>query len=196
VFGAILSLISNQSPNTIALIHQARIHDDSIYNLITDPNHRVLIAGVNDTDIKLFTIPSLAFITEFKGHIGWISNLGVNPYSTILLSSSHDKIIRLWSLEIGDALAILNGFTNNMIRMPIFNISRSMIAAACEDGTIPLWTTSAALESNPPHRVITSPGSSKVKWNLHSKIKLIFPEKIKKTIKKHANKSGVTQIEN
>ena len=139
-------------------------HLDTIYCLATDPLGRILVTGADDFSVKVWTIPELEPVCRFGGHEGVITNLCINRTSTLLLSSSHDKTVRLWSLETGKEVAVLSGFTTNIVHYTCFSPSGSMIAAACEDGIVPLWITSEVVRDRKPCRVIFAPDNGAVAW--------------------------------
>lgn len=139
-------------------------HYEAIYCLAMDPLGRILATGADDNKIRLWTLPDLDPICTFSGHENCITNVCFNPLCTYLLSSSHDKTIRLWSLVDGSCAATLVDFTSNLVHSAVFSPSGSMIAAACEDGTIPLWVTCDALQGSSPCRVITTVGKGPAAW--------------------------------
>ena len=139
-------------------------HKDHVYCIIIDPLSRILITGSDDSTIKVWKLPNFELIITFYGHEGFITNLCLNPLCTILLSSSNDKTLRLWSLKSGQIISVLSGFTYQAINYCTFNSSGSMIVAACEDGSIPIWSTSDAIQGKSPLRILKSPGQYPVGW--------------------------------
>jgi WD40 repeat protein len=139
-------------------------HFSAIYCLVTDPLRRILVTGADDCSIKLWTLPDLDPICRLAGHQGPVTNCCINVCCTLLLSSSNDSTLRLWSLEDGRQLAVLAGFTANIIHYACFSPTGSMIAAACEDGSIPLWITADALKNSPPVKVLWTPHKLAAAW--------------------------------
>jgi WD40 repeat protein len=132
-------------------------HSDAIYCLVVDPLSRILVIASDDFLTKVWTIPELDPVIRFSGHEAEVTNIALNASCTIVLSSSNDKTIRLFSLKHGKCLSVLAEFMSDIVNYTTFSPTGSMIAAGCEDGTIPLWTTRDALQSLPPLRVIPSP---------------------------------------
>lgn len=151
-------------PDEMAPIKRIYSHRKEIYCLLIDPLSRVIITASDDFAIKIWSTPSLDPIHTFIGHESVVTNISLNPMCSILLSSSEDKTIRLWSLETGKHLAVLGGFTSEIIHYATFSPTGSMIAGACEDGSVPVWTTADALQSKPPIRTFKSPGQGAVGW--------------------------------
>ena len=139
-------------------------HKKDIYCLEIDRLSRIIVTASDDCTIKVWSVPSIDPIRTFTGHEAVVTNISMNPMCSMILSSSEDKTICLWSLESGKRLAVLGGFTSEIIHYAVFSPTGSMIAAACEDGTIPLWTTADALNSRPPIRTLRSPLKGAVGW--------------------------------
>jgi WD40 repeat protein len=155
------------APNGFQLINPLKhisIHKDSIYCLTADPLGRVLITGADDNSIGLWTIPDLDPVCSLVGHQHVITNLCLNSCCSLLVSSSQDSTIRLWSMADGTCASVLSGFTTDHVHYATFSPSGSMLAGACEDGTIPLWVTSEALKSNPPVKVFKTPQNGAGVW--------------------------------
>ena len=151
-------------PEEMAPIKRVYGHKKDIYCLEIDKLSRIIVTASDDCTIKVWAVPSINPIHTFIGHEGVVTNISMNPMCSMLLSSSEDKTLCLWSLESGKRLAVLGGFTSEIIHYAVFSPTGSMIAAACEDGTIPLWTTADALNSRPPIRILRSPAKGGVGW--------------------------------
>ena len=139
-------------------------HKEPIYCLATDQLGRILATGADDYKIKLWKLPDMDPICTLSGHENCVTNVCFNPLCTLLLSSSHDNTIRIWSLIDGSCIATLCNFTTSFVHSAIFSPSGSMIAAACEDGTIPIWITADALQSLGPYRTISTVGKGPAAW--------------------------------
>lgn len=139
-------------------------HADAIYCMCIDPAGRILATGSDDKQIRIWALPDLKPVHLFTGHENVITNISINPLCTLLISSSHDKTVRIWSLKTGQCLAVLGGFTSDVIHYCAFSPVGSMIAAGCEDGTVQLWTTSDALQGKAPVHVFKAPGKGSVRW--------------------------------
>ena len=140
----------------------ANIHRETIYEMVTDPLSRILITGADDDMIKVFKLPELSFVDIFIGHENIIKKLSVNPLCTMLLSCSNDGTIRIWSLISGKCISTLSGFAEGPINCVKFSPCGSLVAAACEDGTVQIWTTQDAIEGKAPYRVLRSPAKASV----------------------------------
>lgn len=156
--------IPNLPFKSINPIKRVFCHYESIYCLAMDPLGRILATGSDDYQIKLWKLPDLDPICTLSGHENCITNICFNPLCTYLLSSSHDKTIKIWSLTDGTCTATLADFTNDIVHFAVFSPSGSMIAGACEDGSIPMWITCDAFQSSAPCRVIPTIGKRPAAW--------------------------------
>jgi WD40 repeat protein len=86
--------------------------------------------------------------------------VSLNCIRTLLLSSSTDRTIGLWSLRFGRCLAVLRGFTTFAVNRAAFWAPGSLVGAACADGTVAIWATRDAVNSLPPLRVLESTDGS------------------------------------
>ena len=166
IFRKIMPFPSLKKPINLGLIQERHIlcHKEVIYCMCIDPGSRILVTASDDYSIKIFQIPDFRLVKRLVGHEGVITNISINATCSMLLSSSHDQTIRLWSLIDGRCIACLSGFTYDIIHLAIFSPSGSMIAAACEDGAVPIWTTSDAMQGKPPCRVLRSTTKKSVAW--------------------------------
>ena len=166
IFRRIVPFQIKKKDINLGIIASKRVfcHRDSIYCMEIDPLSRILVTGSDDFSIKIFKLPEMQMIKRLAGHEGVITNISINALCTMLISSSHDKTIRIWSLVSGECISVLSGFTFDVIHSAVFSPSGSMIAAACEDGTVPLWTTKDAIQGKPPCRIMRSSSKKSVAW--------------------------------
>ena len=129
-------------------------HTNSIFCFATDHLRRILATG--SEDIKLWRIPDMCPIARFSGHEGAVTQLDINITCTILLSSSRDRTIRLWSLECGRCLSVLSG-ASEPVNCAVFSPIGSMIVAGSDNGAIQLWTTADAIKGRGPVKILWVP---------------------------------------
>jgi WD40 repeat protein len=139
-------------------------HHDPIYSLAFDPLSRFLLSGSDDGLIKMVSIPDFNEIHVFRGHEGLVTNISIHPNVSYLLSSSHDATARLWSLNTGECLTVLDDFTKQEVQYATFSPTGAMFATGGEDGSLCLWNTSDALRGEPPFATLTSPDSTPILW--------------------------------
>ncbi|XP_014282024.1 apoptotic protease-activating factor 1 isoform X2 [Halyomorpha halys] len=66
-------------------------------------NEVIVAVGHNGKSLKLYNIRAKGVLKEYIGHTNKITSLDVSSCKTLLLSSSMDNTIRVWSLENGES---------------------------------------------------------------------------------------------
>ena len=148
----------------LSLISTNESHQGPVYSLCLDPLSRFCISGSDDHTMKLFILPDFREAFTFVGHENVISNVCLHPDVSYVLSSSHDTTVRIWSLNTGECVAVLKGFTDNQVHYALFSPDGRLIACACEDGYLYLWHTRDALQEREPFAKFTTSGNSPVIW--------------------------------
>ena len=148
----------------LSLIGTNESHQGTVFSLCFDPLSRFFISGSDDYTMKLFIVPEFRDAFTFVGHTNVISNICIHPDVSYVMSSSHDTTIRLWSLNSGECVSVLRGFTDSQVHYALFSPDGRLIACACEDGFLHMWHTSEALDGGDPFLYFESPGSQPVIW--------------------------------
>ena len=146
------------------LLCSCQFHTDSIFSIELDPLSRFLVTGSDDKTMKIISLPFFKEIFTLRGHNDVISNLNINYDISLLLSSSHDSTVRIWSLNNGKCLSVLTNITTSDIHYALFSPNGKFIAAACEDGSLFIWRTEDALEQKPPYYQYKSPELTPIVW--------------------------------
>lgn len=67
-----------------------------------------------------------------------ISDIAFSPYGHLLASSGYDQTVRLWDVSIGQQLAVLDDFEND-VNAVAFSPDGRYLIAGCDDGRIYVW---------------------------------------------------------
>ena len=149
---------------SLRLLCSNEFHSQPIFSIEIDPLSRFFITASDDTTMKIVSLYDFRELLTLKGHTNVISNLSINYDVSLLLSSSFDKTIKIWSLNSGECISTLTNFTTSDIHYSIFSPNGQKIASACEDGTMCIWNLEDALQQKPPYYSIKSHELKPVVW--------------------------------
>ena len=115
-----------------------------IYSLTSTPNGRLLIGGDDRAYIHAWLLPGQLGAAPdpaipramLTGHVSPISSLAVNSTGKLLLSGSLDGTARLWSLEDGECLAVLDHAAEPISGVVFWSKG---LATVSHDGKLRLW---------------------------------------------------------
>lgn len=88
--------------------------------------------------------PLAVFKRKINAHTDWIRSVAVSPNGEWLASCSHDKAVKLWSMDTGASLAILEGHTDK-VNCVSFTTDNNSIISSSDDSTIRIWDRSTGL---------------------------------------------------
>lgn len=93
--------------------------------------------------------------TNTKKHTGWVYSVSFSPDGVFLASGSDDKNARLWSVNTGQCLKILQEYTD-MVWSVAFSPKGDVLLSGSSDGTLKLWdlqtgTCLSTLRGNRPY---------------------------------------------
>ncbi len=121
----------------------------------------VLVVGVLAISCAL-AVRALTTPLVLAGHTALIPTLAFSPKGRLLASGSHDKSARLWDLETGRAIHVLDH--PGGVEGVAFTPDGDRLGTACDDGKARIWSVATGqlertLEtSSPLHDVAFSPG--------------------------------------
>ncbi|KAK5808304.1 WD40-repeat-containing domain protein [Linnemannia elongata] len=84
-----------------------------------------------------------AIIKTLTGHLGEISCVVFSPDNQHVASGSADNTIRIWNIQSGAAIRILEGHSN--VTSIAYSLNGDQIVSCSEDGTVQLWETSTGI---------------------------------------------------
>jgi WD40 repeat protein len=109
----------------------------SIRTIVSDGDH--LAAGYSDHYIRIFDLPRLQMIHEFKAHENSVFSLKYSPDGRYLLSGSRDARLKIWDRQDGYRLKeeiVAHIYTINAID---YRADGKYFATCSMDKTIKIW---------------------------------------------------------
>ena len=85
-------------------------------------------------------VPGLTLKRILRGHTGWISRIAWSPDGYLLASPSDDETIRIWDVEQGECLVVLNMHKDTVVSVS-WSPDGKMLASSSNDTTICIWST-------------------------------------------------------
>ncbi|CAK9296534.1 unnamed protein product [Gordionus sp. m RMFG-2023] len=86
-------------------------HDKEITCLILSLDDKLIFSGSNDCKICWSAVSNYEIIRTINAHRGPISGLVINSFGEVLASSSEDKTVKVWLIETGNLLNIIEDIT-------------------------------------------------------------------------------------
>ncbi|OMO54136.1 hypothetical protein CCACVL1_28026 [Corchorus capsularis] len=100
----------------------------------------LIVVGADDGFIRVYNSDTLEIIKEIQAHTDFIRNLAVHPTLPYVLSSSDDKLIKLWDWEKGWICSkVFEGHEHYVMQVAFNPKDLNTFASASLDGTIKIW---------------------------------------------------------
>ncbi|OMO66790.1 hypothetical protein COLO4_30358 [Corchorus olitorius] len=100
----------------------------------------LIVVGADDGFIRVYNSDTLEMIKEIQAHTDFIRNLAVHPTLPYVLSSSDDKLIKLWDWENGWICSkVFEGHEHYVMQVAFNPKDLNTFASASLDGTIKIW---------------------------------------------------------
>ncbi len=110
-------------------------HQYEIRALAFSPDGATLASG-STTRVNLWDVARSASIRILR--LSGADGIGISPDATLYATGGDDKLVRLWELATGDALATLEGHAH-FVGDVLFSPDGEILASSSHDGTILLW---------------------------------------------------------
>lgn len=137
-------------------------HTDMVQSVAVSPDGRYLLSGGWDKLVKLWDIATAKEVRSFSGHNDWVEDINFSPDGkTIFTSGAPDQTARLWAVETGEEILVLNGegVWGWMTGLDFSPDGRRLLTASL-DGTARVWDAQTGQEL----QRITAPDGSGV-WD-------------------------------
>lgn len=123
-------------------------HDDRVFSVCLSPDNQAIASSSADQTVKLWAVNTGQCFQTLRGHSYWVLCAAFSPIPSfpslvrgvggILASGSADQTVRLWDVETGQCLKILQGHTNQVMSVS-FSPDGQTLASASADETVKLW---------------------------------------------------------
>ncbi|KAK3899283.1 hypothetical protein C8A05DRAFT_18255 [Staphylotrichum tortipilum] len=125
---------------TGAALGTAEAHTDVVTHIAFSPDSRYLASCSADSTILLWDLETkAASAARLRGHLGRVNSVAFSVGDgQLLVSSSDDTTVRLWSRSTGSQCGIIKGDS-----VPVYSATVSpdqrLVASCAADGTVSLW---------------------------------------------------------
>jgi len=106
------------------------------------PKAWYLVSGGRDNTVKLWEILTQQCIHTFVGHDNWVRSATFHTSGKYILTSSDDKSIKVWSIELGRCAKTLSEAHPHFVTSVDFNKKFPMLASGGVDTKVKLWECS------------------------------------------------------
>lgn len=138
----------------------------------------LLVAGFEDSIIRVFWLVTSKFPFELIGHSGAVFSVSISPLNDLLISGSDDCSIKLWSLKTNICLTTFNEHI-----FPVWTIQFAptgyYFASGSNDKVAYLWST----ESIKPLRMFAGHNSDVISVAFHPKCHYLATSSADKTVR-------------
>ena len=110
----------------------------TIPSVAFSPDGKLLAAGTNEGQIRLWQAADGQPFLTCKGHSNGVLSVAFSPDGQTLASSSDDRTVRLWNVQHGECLNILSSHTN-WVGSVAFSPDGQTLASGSADQTVRLW---------------------------------------------------------
>ncbi len=155
-----------QTPYRELLGHDGPIRSVAFGSPVSDKSRDlVLLTGGDDNTIKIWNVnkesslDKLAPVKTFRGHGGYVRDAVFNPRGTWILSVSHDRTAKRWSLDEGASTEVylvngtpVDGHENNVDAVGFsFTPQSKKVVTASADNTAQTYALEGENKLNPIH---------------------------------------------
>ncbi|EOY26710.1 Coatomer subunit beta'-2 isoform 4, partial [Theobroma cacao] len=104
-----------------------------------------IVVGADDGFIRVYNYDTMEMIKEIEAHTDFIRSLAIHPTLPFILSSSDDKLIKLWDWEKGWICSrIFEGHGHYVMQVAFNPKDLNTFASASLDCTIKIWNMDSA----------------------------------------------------
>jgi len=145
----LLYLWTRTQDGTFVLCARLAGHTDAIFGMAFNPDGTCLATGSGDRTIRLWqlllpgqsggsVVPTLACVSELKGHTSWVRTLCFTPDGRQIVSGGDDRSVRIWDVASGQCRHTLIRHTNSVQGVAVHPAGQ-WLATCALDTTINVW---------------------------------------------------------
>ena len=130
-------------------------YSDRVFSLAFSPDGRLLATGSEDRLVRVWDVKRGQLLNTLSGHTDEVRSVAFTPVETfrrnvstatnavgyLLASGSYDRTVRLWDVDTGECLKILEKHTHRVWSVA-FSPDGRVLASGSSDRTIKLWDIS------------------------------------------------------
>lgn len=143
--GSIILWNASQGTSVRSIITNSPVKDIYFHS-----REKQIVTSHDDNIIRLWSLDG-KLLDTLKGHSGKVYSISPNVDSSILVSGSADKTVKIWSQR--PWLRVLDDHTGKVFSVS-FNADSSLVASASEDTTVKLWDRHGRLQDQLYRNVI------------------------------------------
>src|SRR5262249_21802957 len=125
-----------------------------VWNVAWTPDSKKLASVSGDWDdkeqageVKLWDVAEGKLIRDFAGHTALVYTTAITPNGKWLITSGHDKTVRIWDLESGQQLHSLES-SAGIRSLAISPDGQTLVTGSLDDNFITFWDLETAKEKS------------------------------------------------
>ncbi len=150
--GSMDGIVKLWNPEDGTLIQVLGPKMGGIRDLAFSDDGEYLAAGSKDRSIRIWSMTSFEEVQQFNhyydeetkrfiGHYDIVTYLDFSPDGNLLATGSFDGTVRIWSVQTGTELLVLQGQTSYVFDV-FFSQNGELLATSGRDGTVRIWKIS------------------------------------------------------
>lgn len=116
----------------------------SILSVAFSSDGRLLVAGTENGDVRLWDASNGAPLRNYQGHAGRVRSVAFSPDGRTIVSGSEDYTLHIWSIYTDQAVHVLKAHTDR-VRAVAFSPDGTRVLSASDDGTVRIWDMETSL---------------------------------------------------
>lgn len=121
--------------NSSLLINKINIDNHWIWSIITSPDNKYIICGLDDWTICVWEIKSGNLIRVLEGHQGGIMSLDISPNGKLVVSAGErgDQSIRIWDFHTGELIRTILKNNNGVLSVKFSSNGKYIVSGSADN---------------------------------------------------------------